>query len=382
MSRRVAGAGPRRRSSRYRPGVQLTIERARQIAVMAQQLDARRPATILDVARHQGSLQLDPTAAVARTEHLVLWARLGTTFDPADLARLLAEHRLFEHRAFIYPIEYYPLLRPSIEIWPEGQTAWHRRIREWLAINAGFVHYVLGELGDRGPLRSRDLEDHSVQDWKSRGWTHRRNVTQLLEFLSGQGRIAISGRAGNERLWDLSDRVLPTAVPRITLEEANRIRASRRLRAHGVIRVGSADDVGDLGIEATIEGVRGRWRVEPELLDRPFTGRTALLSPFDRLIYDRAATESLFGFEYRLEIYVPVPKRRWGYYVLPALHGERLVGRVDAKRDENARVLRVPALHLQPGSSENDLAAVRAELDELAAWLKLGRVEVERVARS
>lgn len=365
--------------------MQLTLERARQIAVMAQQLDADRPASILDVVRHLGSVQIDPTAAVARIEHLVLWARLGRSFDQADLTRLLDERELFELRAFIYPIEDYPLLRPSIEIWPDGTYTLHRRIRAWLETNAGFKDYVLDEIRKRGPLRSRDLEDQSVADWRSRGWTHQRNTIQMLDYLSGMGTIAIAGRAGNERLWDLAERVLPTDAPRITLEEAREIRARRRLRSLGVIRIGSAADAGEiggLGVEATIEGVSGRWRVEPELLERPFVGRTALISPFDRLVYDRLVTEALFDFEHRLEIYVPAPKRRWGYYVLPALHGERLVGRVDAKRDERTGVLRVPTLHLQPGATEDDLAAIRAELDELAAWLRLRRVEVERVARA
>jgi len=343
---------------------------------MGQLLDAKRPEDVLDVVEGLGFLQLDPTAAVARTELLVLWARIGNRFQPDDLARLAYEERaLFEHRAFIYPASHFDLYRPAMADWPGGDTAWPRRVREWLHENESFRSYVLAELDAGGPLRGRDLEDRSVSPWRSGGWTHGRNVGQMLEFLGARGEIGISRREGNERIWDLAGRIFPARHRSVSDSEAKRILAEIRLRSLGIAR---RERVGEVGVRAEIEGLPGEWAVDPEAIERPFKGRTAILSPFDRLVYDRERLLALFEFEYRLEIYVPPAKRRWGYYVLPVLHGDKLVAKVDAKADRKGRVLRVPTLHMQSGTSPSVVKAVHGELQKLSAWLGLDEVEIQR----
>jgi uncharacterized protein YcaQ len=199
----------------------------------------------------------------------------------------------------------------------------------------------------------------------------------MLEMLANRGQVAIAGRQGRQRLWDIPERVYPSDIEALPIEEALRVRDERRLRALGIARPKMPTnalepyDVGEAGQPAVVEGVGGEWRVDPELLDGDFEGRTALLSPFDRLIHDRKRAEELLDFEYTLEMYKPEASRRWGYFALPILHGARLVGKLDARADRKAGVLRVNAIHEDVPFDRGTKEGVRDEVDALATWLGL-----------
>jgi uncharacterized protein len=324
----------------------VSLAQARRIAVRAQLLDGSAT-SVLDTVRRIGFLQIDPIASVATPQQLVLWSRLGT-YDTAELDRLLwDERKLFEFGAFIRPIEDFPLILARMRRKRTGKYAWERRGMEFLQKNAAFRRHVMRELERGGPLLSRELVDTSVRTWKSHGWFGTRNVSVMLELLEGRGEVAIVGRRGGHRLWDLADRWYPDVEPP-PLEEAERILAEKRWRALGV-RQG-----------------RDGWEVHPDARDGRVVARTTFLSPFDRLVHDRDRAEALWDFRYRLEMYVPKAKREYGYYVLPILRGDRLVGRIEPVWNKKTKELAVNGVWWEPGVKSVSLAK---PLRELAGWL-------------
>jgi uncharacterized protein YcaQ len=351
----------------------LKKDEARRIAIQAQMLDAQRPPDLVDVVDRLTVLQIDPTAAIAPSADLVLWSRLGSKYDPADLTRAIEHDRtLVETVAYIRSPRDLPAVIAEVR-----DAEMHATIAAWLAVNEPFRRDILALLEKAGPLLSRDIPDTSVEPWPSSGWTNNRNITRMLESLALRGQVAISGRKGRQRYWDLPERVYPPDLPTLDLEAAVRHRNERRLAALGIARSsgpqipGEPPYVGGAGEAAVIEGTPGTWRVHPAYVDQPFQGRTALLSPFDRLIHDRVRAEQLFGFEYILEMYKPKDKRRWGYFALPVLHDDRLVGKLDATADRKGGTLVVNAIHEDVGFTKAMTAAVRAEIEDLALWLGL-----------
>ncbi len=395
----------------------LTPLLARRLAIARQGLAGPTsqpdPAGILDLVRDLGCLQIDPISAVARSHLLVLWSRLGA-YDPAHLDTLLwREHSLFEywaHCASIVLTEDYPIHSAEMRAYGKGSSASEVRLRAWVGENDALRRTILSELDLHGPLPSRYFEDEAVRGWPSRGWTGGRNVGRMLDYLWSSGQIMVAGRAGGQKLWDLSERCLPEWTPRQELpwREVVRRAAQKSLRALGVAKPAHitrhytrarypalASVLAELEAEGRVvrvemreEGGRawpGPWYVHAEdmpLLEQLETGdgwapRTTLLSPFDNLICDRARTEQLWSFRYRVEIYVPKHLREYGYYVLPILHGDRLISRIDPFMDRARSVLTVNAVYAEPNApaDEHTARAVADAVAQLAIFL--GAAEIE-----
>ncbi len=319
----------------------VSTEEARRIAVRAQLLDGSAT-SILDTIRRLGFLQIDAISTIAPPQQLVLWSRLGP-YDVAELDRLLWDEKaLFEWNAYIWPIESLPVVQARMRR-RTGRYAHERRGTELLRTNARFVRFLLGELERNGPMLSRDIEGDAKRSWEAHRWYGNRSVALLLEVLHGRGKVAVVGRRGGQRLWDLAERWYPE-VEALPLKAAGLLLEEQRFRAQGV--------------RLTTRG----WEAHPDAVDGPIPDRATFLSPFDRLIHDRDRAEALFDFRYRLEMYVPKAKREYGYYVLPILVGVRLVGRIEPVFDRKTGTLDVLGAWGDTSRADEVLAS-------LATWL-------------
>jgi uncharacterized protein YcaQ len=357
---------------------QLSRADARRIAVRAQLLDGTRPTDLAGTVRHLTLLQNDLTAAVAPSAELVSWSRLGSSCPRHAVTDAFEEQALIELHGMLRPAEDLVLYRAEMAEWPGvGEVpAWVEGQADWVEANDGCRLDLLDALRRDGPLTWRELPDTCAVPWRSSGWNNNRNVAMMLEMLVLSGEVAVAGRRGRDRLWDLASRVYPDdeAVP---APEALHIRNERRLRSLGLARArgpvspGEPNGVEEAGEPAVVEGIPGEWRVDPRYLDGGFTGRTAILSPLDRLIFDRRRMAEIFEFDYQLEMYKPAAKRRWGYWAMPILCGDRLIGKIDATTDRVRGVLQVDAIHQDVPFSRAVGASVLGELTDLAAWLEV-----------
>jgi uncharacterized protein YcaQ len=387
--------------------IPLSVVQARRLAYRGQRLAGPRVGRTADdlvgLVRQLGCVQPDPISVVARSHLLVVWSRVGR-YDADRLRRLQEEDRaLFEywaHAASLVPTSDLPIHRWTMERSLQTDRLPHVRIRAWLAVNERVVDDLVAKLERDGPLRTQDLGEFALRPWTNGGWSEAKNVALLLEVLSHSGRVLVSRREGSTRWWDVGARCLPPDAPTEVLDQADVVeRCTRRaVRALGVANAtqikahftrGRYPDLstvlarmvadGEL-VPARVEGIRGTSYVHADDLaglDDLAPARLTLLSPFDNLICDRSRTAALWDVEVRLEIYTPAAKRQWGYYVLPVLDGDRIVGRVDAGVDAGTRRLVAKAVHVEPGVrwGAGRTRSVARRFEDLARFVGAAGVE-------
>ena len=398
-----------------------TIDRstARRLAITVQRLAGTPPRSspnaVLGVIRSIRCVQIDPIAVVARSPLLVLGSRVSG-FDAKHLDRLLwRDHSVYEywaHAASVVLTEDHPIhawyMRQYLR---DDWSAWNRRRLDWMAANAKLKRSVLAQVRRDGPVLARRISGGLTgESWRSSGWTNERNVDRMLGFLWASGRVMVAGREGIQKLWDLTERVLPADAPRERLSdlEVTRRAVDRSLRGLGVgtakhikshftrdrypelnrvlaefERTGRVERV---VVEHDGAPMPGTWYVHGDdmpLLEGIERGRweprATMLSPFDNLIADRARAELLFDLSYRMEIYVPKAKRRYGYYSMPVLDGDRFVARVDPATDRANRRLLIRAVHAEPGvrTTRESGRPVAEAVRDLASWLGATEIELD-----
>ncbi len=386
----------------------LSAREARWLALSSQGLATDRPATagpsrVRQVMRQVGTIQLDAVNVLARTQFLVPFARTGS-YDPAVLeAQSGARRPWFEywgHAASLLPSELHPLFRWRMQLSRDDLLAgpgYQDRHRAWREAHEDYLEAVLAEVAARGPLTASQLSDprRRVGAW----WDRRSVGREALERLLSDGVVTAWRSPTFERVYDLTERAIDPAVLARPTPPAEEARTELLLLAARCLGVATLDDLADYFwmrrasrpllqelvaagrlLQVEVEG----WRTPAYVLPGTGTPRpprrqeVTLLSPFDSLIWSRARTERLFAFRYRVEIYVPAPKRVHGYYVLPVLAGDELVGRLDLKADRRGGTLRVVASHAEAGVERSSVAPlIVAELDRMRRWLGLADVSIE-----
>lgn len=381
----------------------LSAAEARAIVLAAQGLALPRPASVDRKAVRSlvdtlGVVQIDSVNVLVRSHYLPVFSRLGP-YDTAQLDALAhrSPRALFEywgHEASLLPVALQPLFR-----WRMARAKDHAwgRMRRIAKKNPRFVDEVLAIVRDKGPISASELEHGPPK--KKTGWWEWSDAKTAIEWLFWSGQVTSARRRGFERLYDLPERVLPAkiiAAPTPTERDAQRGLVEHAARALGVAtehdlrdyyRLPLADAraaIHELVEDKRLERVEVEGWPKPGYVARRLAtppaidpDRAALLSPFDSLVWFRDRTHRIFGMRYRIEIYTPAPKRVHGYYVLPFLLGDALVGRVDLKADRSASVLRVQATHAEPRVAKPRVAvALARELRQMAAWLGLASIEV------
>ncbi|MGH2608857.1 MAG: winged helix-turn-helix domain-containing protein [Tepidiformaceae bacterium] len=379
----------------------LTSVHARRILLAAQGLASEHPpepgpADVLAAIRRMHALQIDTISVVARSPYLVLWSRIGD-YEPKLLDRLLNEHAIFEHwshAACFLDIADYPVYRRMML---DHRRRWIDRQDAWLDANQAFCDQLLAHIRDNGPVRSADFERPDGQ--KGNGWWDWKQEKLALELLNTRGDLMIAGRHNFQRIYDLRERILPEWDDSLAppFEEARRSLIAAVVRSLGVARpewvaenlhtlnLGHAKNRKRLALEeftelipVEVEGWKSPGYIHPDnmpLVEQAATGTlplhgTTLLSPFDPVTWDRARARELFQFDYTIECYTPAPRRIYGYFTLPILHGDALVGRLDPKAHRKEGILEVKSIHLEPGATLTAelVDGLRDALHRLAAW--------------
>jgi uncharacterized protein YcaQ len=391
-------------------GIDLSSAEARRLALSALGFGAKRPARagiahVRATASRLGAIQVDSVNVLARAHYLPTFSRYGA-YPMSALDELAhGKRELFEywgHAACFLPIDLYPLMRWRMD----------SQIEAWSGLDAKrkvYIEAVYREVVERGPISAGELSIAGKSTGPWWGWS---DGKQAMEFLFRQGRVAVAGRRNFERLYNLPDRVLPASVLQAAAVTARDAKKALLVRAAAAMGVGTAKDITQyfhvdgwwdrLGVDGRrppaknqslfdelvedgrLESARvERWKqpgyVVPGVRIPRSVDARAIVSPFDPVMWERKWTKSVFDFDYQIEIYVPAPKRIYGYYVLPFLMGDRFAARVDLKADRKTSTLMVHAAYVEEGLNAGEVAAALAdELRSMATWLSLESFAVGR----